>query len=83
MGYEECIRDLKAVLEGRLGNVFGEPNPITPEDDVATVIAKLRMRVQVLEERLDQTKKWGEAMAKRWGLVHNALQESQKVQQEL
>lgn len=83
MAYQECIRDLRAVLDGRLGNVFSKVNPIMPDDDVATVIAKLRMSVQVLEDRLDQTKKWGEAMSKRWGIVHNALEASLKVQQEL
>ena len=57
-------------------------DPIGDFDSVASLIASLRNRVAQLEDRLDMQTKWGEMIAKRYGLFCDAYKAAELIQQE-
>lgn len=57
--------------------------PKKKAEDAATIITRLQLKVNQLTEELDTMKKWGEAGWKRWGLVSDAIEEGNKIRQEL
>lgn len=59
-----------------------KPKPL-PSGDVVRIITDLQLKIDKLTEELDTTKKWGEAGWKRWGIVADAIEESNKIEQEL
>ena len=53
------------------------------DQTAAEIIAQQQNEITALRQQLDQTKKWGEAGWKRWGLIQDAIAKCAEVEQEL